>query len=542
MLAGLNRGQTKTTPAAKADVARKTTTTPDPNSVWQSLATNTTGLQAKLTVSQPGDPYEIEADRAADRIMRMETPSSHADRLSFSAFNGRAAQRKCDKCDEEEQQVQRKGDSNPVDVAAARVGDTLSSAGQPLDSSSRSFFEPRFARDLGDVRIHTGAKASESARALNAQAYTVGHHIVFGAGQYVPTSQSGRHLLAHELSHVSQQTNPRLTNTVQRQVGDPFTDPFGEGKKEEKKPALDPKTQSVYDDCPELCRKFPPVEIAPNVFVALCDDSVNIGNPDVRAPGCTPNRQGKLGFFSGAPGWQLPTSGAGNYQECMGHSFKAGSTKGLKIGYIQTVENCLSGGVYFKQDKSGHWVWAGNKWCCVKNARDGTKDSLAPWYGAEGSNVGPKLFDDTSGPTITDTPFTKLDARQGTRLIDRGVEGGGNPLRRMRIDGKFNLWLVAQRPNGSLVFIHYWRFESFIVAVLASDDADPCNITQWKKMGKNRLLESGPGQGPATPVLTGDVANKVAENCSSEFTTGDAKDKPKPKCNPEDVGEKDSKK
>lgn len=85
------------------------------------------------------------------------------------------------------------------------VHDVLDSPGEPLDAATRSFMEPRFGHDLGRVRVHADERAAESARAVNALAYTVGRNVVFGAGQYTPQSAAGRRLLAHELTHVVQQ-------------------------------------------------------------------------------------------------------------------------------------------------------------------------------------------------------------------------------------------------------------------------------------------------------------------------------------------------
>jgi hypothetical protein len=87
----------------------------------------------------------------------------------------------------------------------ASVHETLRDRGQPLESAARAMFEERFGHDFGDVRVHTGALASASARAVAARAYTVGRDIVFGAGAYVPTGHEGHRLLAHELAHVVQQ-------------------------------------------------------------------------------------------------------------------------------------------------------------------------------------------------------------------------------------------------------------------------------------------------------------------------------------------------
>ncbi len=84
---------------------------------------------------------------------------------------------------------------------------SLSGAGRPLPDTERAFFEPRFGHDFSNVRLHTDAKADESARAVNARAYTVGENVVFGAGQFMPTAHTGQRLLAHELVHVIQQSN-----------------------------------------------------------------------------------------------------------------------------------------------------------------------------------------------------------------------------------------------------------------------------------------------------------------------------------------------
>ena len=85
------------------------------------------------------------------------------------------------------------------------VHDVLRSPGRPLDLAPRTFMEHRFGHDFSQVRVHTDAKAVESARAVNALAYTVGKDIVFGADRYTPGTSEGRRLLAHELTHVIQQ-------------------------------------------------------------------------------------------------------------------------------------------------------------------------------------------------------------------------------------------------------------------------------------------------------------------------------------------------
>jgi hypothetical protein len=80
-----------------------------------------------------------------------------------------------------------------------------SGGGSALDESTRNFMESRLGADLGDVRIHTGSKATEAARSVQAHAYTVGTDVVFQDGQYSPSSTEGKKMLAHELTHVIQQ-------------------------------------------------------------------------------------------------------------------------------------------------------------------------------------------------------------------------------------------------------------------------------------------------------------------------------------------------
>jgi hypothetical protein len=108
---------------------------------------------------------------------------------------------------EDEPVLQRKAAADAtVDVAPPVVHDVLQSPGQPLDAGTRTFMEQRFGHDFSQVRVHLGAAAEQSARAVNALAYTVGHNIVFGADRFAPGTHKGQRLLAHELTHVVQQS------------------------------------------------------------------------------------------------------------------------------------------------------------------------------------------------------------------------------------------------------------------------------------------------------------------------------------------------
>ena len=107
------------------------------------------------------------------------------------------------------------------------VNEVLRSTGQPLDSTTRAFFEPRFGHDFSNVRVHADSRAAESARAVNALAYTVGRDVVFGGGQHAPGTTMGRELMAHELMHVVQQSGMNSSLPLQDKLaisrpGDPF--------------------------------------------------------------------------------------------------------------------------------------------------------------------------------------------------------------------------------------------------------------------------------------------------------------------------------
>ncbi len=133
--------------------------------------------QLKTAIGQTDDKYEQEADRVADEIARVEGAGS---RLPAQ---------------------------NQSNVASGDINiDSLHSTGEPLDEQARALMEPRFGHDFGRVRVHTDQKAAESARHFNALAYTLQNNIVFAAGQYTPRSRTGQRLLAHELTHVIQQT------------------------------------------------------------------------------------------------------------------------------------------------------------------------------------------------------------------------------------------------------------------------------------------------------------------------------------------------
>ena len=152
-------------------------------------------IQPKLAMSQPGDKYEREANRVADEVMRMPEPKIHGD-ANREETTGKPATEKADTGVDQGQSIS--------DGLGNRM-QTVFEGGRPLPESVRTSFELRFGYDLSRVRIHTDRQAAEAAEELDAEAFTAGQEIIFGAGVYSPNTSAGRKLLTHELVHVVQQ-------------------------------------------------------------------------------------------------------------------------------------------------------------------------------------------------------------------------------------------------------------------------------------------------------------------------------------------------
>ena len=150
------------------------------------------GFQPKLLVGAVDDPWEREAEAAARAVTADAAPSVSQRPVARVSRRANAS-------------------AGGTQAAPPSVSRAVGQAGEPLGQAERAYFEPRFGHDFGKVRVHRDAAAAASARDVAARAYTVGQHVVFGAGSYAPASRGGRSLIAHELAHVVQQTG-----TVQR--------------------------------------------------------------------------------------------------------------------------------------------------------------------------------------------------------------------------------------------------------------------------------------------------------------------------------------
>jgi hypothetical protein len=175
-------------------------------------------IQPKLAINHPGDKYEEEADRISEQMMRVSEPQlQRACACGGECKNCQAKQPNHELSNLQTKRVQ--ASDTGQSAAPPLVQEVLAGPGQPLDSSTRDFMEPRFGYDFSRVRIHNDARAADSARSVNALAYTIGTDVVFGAGQYSPATAQGHRLLAHELAHVVQQGQAATSvSLLQRQV------------------------------------------------------------------------------------------------------------------------------------------------------------------------------------------------------------------------------------------------------------------------------------------------------------------------------------
>ncbi|TDD96001.1 eCIS core domain-containing protein [Flavobacterium cellulosilyticum] len=173
-------------------------------------------IQKKLNIGSADDSYEVEADNMANNVMRINEPS-HQNVTQTGAL----LQRKCAHCEEEEKLqrkplaecitplIQRSSNSESEGNASSHIENQINNSkggGSNLDNETKSFMENRFGTDFSDVKIHTGSQAVQMSRELNAQAFTVGNAIYFNEGKFNPSSDAGKHLLAHELTHTVQQS------------------------------------------------------------------------------------------------------------------------------------------------------------------------------------------------------------------------------------------------------------------------------------------------------------------------------------------------
>lgn len=222
-------------------------------------------VQAKLQVGQPGDKFEQQANRVANRVMHMpepgvqRQPEEKKEEMRRQPAEEKKEEMRRQPTEEKKEEMQRQpvekekeearrqpaekekeemrrqpneeekkdavqAKENAGGVPALTPGlqaniNAVRGGGKPLPGPVRAFFEPRFGTDFSEVRVHSGTRAAATAEAVNAKAFTVGKDVVFGANQYAPEKAEGKKLLAHELTHVVQQTGSSGTpGTINREA------------------------------------------------------------------------------------------------------------------------------------------------------------------------------------------------------------------------------------------------------------------------------------------------------------------------------------
>lgn len=205
---------------------------------------NKRGIQTKLRVGAANDNLEKEADKMAEQVISMPQPNIRETKIGTNKAH--SVQRLCRECEDE---LQRKPNLAQQSTTQAETSTTSSNhhnkgqptqvnqtandslpenfhqqlegiqnAGTPLSQSQRDYFEPRFGHSFEQVRIHTDNNSQQLANQINARAFTLKNHVVFAANEYQPSSQQGKRLLAHELTHVVQQSQSS-NKSIQRACG-----------------------------------------------------------------------------------------------------------------------------------------------------------------------------------------------------------------------------------------------------------------------------------------------------------------------------------
>lgn len=183
--------------------------------LFQSIA-----IQTKLKIGQPNDKYEQEADRVAEQVMSMpelqvqrqpeeEEEEEEIQAKPISEQITPLVQRQAEEEEEEEEEELLQTKEVPGQTAEVTPDleswiNSIRGGGQPLPEEDKSFMERRVGMDFSNVRVHTDSNAAQTSRELNAEAFTSGRDIYFGAGRYNPGTLLGKRLLAHELTHVVQ--------------------------------------------------------------------------------------------------------------------------------------------------------------------------------------------------------------------------------------------------------------------------------------------------------------------------------------------------
>jgi Domain of unknown function (DUF4157) len=187
-------------------------------------------IHASLRIGPVDDPLEREADHSADRVTQTALPPS-LQRTCACEGSGEP----CTQCALQRLTIVQRISAPAKEsngVAPQMAIDAVTRPGRPIEPSVRETLEPRFGASFENVRVHDDAEAAAAAESVNARAYTIGNHVVFGAGEYQPQTTQGQHILAHELTHTLQQQptiasleDPSLQTLLRQELPNPAASP-----------------------------------------------------------------------------------------------------------------------------------------------------------------------------------------------------------------------------------------------------------------------------------------------------------------------------
>jgi len=485
---------------------------------------NSKAVQAKLTVSQPDDTYEKEADRVADivtqkisayEIQRQAPEEEEEEEIetkpasSLQAPEEEEIQIKASEIqyqevpEEEELPIQPQAAESGHPVVSGEVETRINSArgsGQPLADTIREPMERAMGSDFSDVRVHTNSEANELNQQLSARAFTTGKDVFFGKGEYSPGSSSGRKLIAHELAHVVQQTGRRKPQRQahKKKMVNAKSITFGSGV----------RRQSLWGSKKRVQ--------LPNLFASRAlQDRVQVGvygnAPDIQ---CYKTKMGNVNFESKGWGPAMAgglvttvtpndiTIGSQNYepQITVEAAGPAASVANYKVGFLQTVYAGERNFYYQSTGKAPVKEYVSTKLNTLP-VRDANPAGGAPWYNDQDGNDCHQFAN-------------AAKSTEAVKMYDAPQDGG--PLRRkdggvnqylVKTDGKdiFRSWVAVQNVNTKVIALMNWvDWEvDWSTDVQNNPGAPAVNVT-----GGGKIVGSGEGPGAGKmPRYMGAIAN-----------------------------------
>lgn len=409
-------------------------------------------IQPRLTVGAPDDPYEREADSVADRVMRMpeqdyiqskgagdnydptnlqlkaddDDEQVHLKRNATAGF----LQKKCSDCEKDGKNKIRKKpisesitpfiqakseDSGQISDGLSKFIQSSRGAGSQLNDNSQAFMGNRFGNDFSNVKVHTDSDAVQMNRQLNAKAFTVGNDIYFNEAQYDPGSSPGKQLLAHELTHVVQQTGSAQTKSfLQRKCS---------CEKDEK---IQRQELNEEDQSGENTIQTKPVDN----FLAVqrkCEECTTEEEKPLQRKALN---GGSASFIQARTNHPLITDsqmGREHPAETNGHSWnlngKPGIKKQVNSGFGKINSPSFTGHVQRREEAPGAPVVAASV-CAAYNTKDAPAD--APTANTDTSIASPEISPDTKPvkPTATkNETVTPPAAKPGSKKPATGSTG-----------------------------------------------------------------------------------------------------------------------